>query len=164
MRRASHQSSLIDTVRESYRTFSSSVDTVESIFLAFKTIVQRTKLSPEPKTNIFLDFMDSDVGFGLYWNNDVNCNDTINIAIWQGNGNNVESIIDETIEINCNSYFLPLFECAKYLQTNRPTILKSMSLENILYHIISEADEDEVQVHYSSHFAFPKSRYVPLSI
>lgn len=88
-------------------------DTIESIFLAFKTIVQKTQESPEPRLNIFIDFIDDDLGFGMYWNNNASFTDTINVVVWKSS---VDSIIDKTVEVSCTCYFFALFECAKYLQ------------------------------------------------
>ena len=128
----------------------------------------RTKASPRPKDHIFLDFMHGDTGFGFYWNGENSRDDEIEVILWKGINGRIEmrdpiEIPPKKIPISPvgSSYFADLFECAQYLHDNHPEILKSMSLENILANLFHE--EDEVQMHYSAHFAFPKSRYVPLS-
>lgn len=167
MKRAYNQLSLIDTVRSSYQKYSQSFEILESIFLAFKTIVVRTKQSPRPRDYVHIDFTSRGLGnvegFGLYWNEESHNNDTINIIIWHWNQHHSYNTVDEHIPLNSVSYFAPLFECARYLQINQPNILKSMSLENILYHIIKNSD-DEVDIGFSSFASDPKSKYVPLSL
>lgn len=155
-----HNVELIDKVRKHHELYSKSVDTVESIYLAFRTIVERTKQSPQPKPYLFLDFQDENTGFGLYWNTDDVPTDEINITVWIAYDHYIDTVIDKNIKIVDRNYFAVLFECAQYLQDNYPNIIKSMSLENIIFTMMSK--DIEIQVNYASHFAFPNSRYIPL--
>lgn len=161
MRNAMHHATLLEQVRAHYKKHHRSFETIESIFLAFKTIVIRNKQSPRPIDQFFLDFFDKDTGFGLYWNSDETRNENvIELIIWNGSGGTLTREIEKTVQLD-SDYTSDLFECAVHLQDKYPNILKSMNLENILFSILKQ--DNIAQVAFAEHFSFQTSRYAPLS-
>lgn len=156
---------VIDTVRNHYKKFIKSYETLESVFLAFRAVVKKTKRLREPIDHLHLHFYEEDHELDFYWDDwdedeyDRNKNQIL-IAIHDNP--NSHQVFKAVINIydNSKSYFADLFECAVYLQTNYPNIIKSMNLESILFAILSE--DKEFVVGYSSDFSLQTSRYVPL--
>lgn len=165
--RAQLKSELIIKVRDYYMNYKKSIEKLESIFLAFQTCIMHTKLSQQPKDELWLTFEDSKNmnEFVMYW--------SLNPITNHGKRMNDNDILLEItkadekpllkkrdyIEIDSKNKASYIFEYATYLQDNYPNILRSMNLENILLELMT-ASHNIVAVQYDPDLT-QTSRYTP---
>ena len=154
---------LITKVRNYYKEYENNYDTLQSIFLAYKTIVQRNIQSPLPKRDLNMEFYCKTECVGFYWSLDddeTGPKSRLEISVLTSIDGNFENIYKKYIDIHEKSSFAILFELTVFIQDNHNYLMKAMNLEQIFYSIFNE--NDDIVVRFAEHFHHKTSKYIPM--